>query len=105
MVRIVTLMKTRIEKWAKYRAKIANTPDYKFKSKPHFSPTSKEEAALLLDKASASSAVNVSALPKKKPTPFGVYLSKKRNALILKFVLLGATIIGLILLWFFWVIK
>lgn len=98
-------MKTRTEKWAKYRAKILRTPDYKFKNKPHFSPTSKEEAALLMDKASASSAVNVSALPRKKPTPYGVYLSKKRNALILKLVLLGLAIIGLVLLWFFWVMK
>ena len=98
-------MKTRIEKWAKYRAKIANTPDYKFKNKPHFSSTSKEEAALLYDKASASNAVSVSALPRKKPTPYGVYLSKRRNALILKFVLLGLTIVGLVLLWFFWVMK
>lgn len=102
-VRIFAAMKTRMERWARYRKKIQRTPEHKFRSHPHFERTSKEEERSLLEKGSASSAVSLSSLPKKRLTPYGVYLARKRNALIGKFVLLGIAIIGLVLLWFLWV--
>ncbi len=98
-------MKTRMEKWARYRSKIAATPADKFKNKPHFTNASDEETALLLEKGRASSAVTAKGLPTKKVTPWGVYLSKKRRALIFKFVLLVVAVAGMIALWFLWVRK
>lgn len=98
-------MKSRMQKWAKYRRKIKETPEEKFKFRPHLAPTSKEEAELLLDKGSASSAVSLSSLPKKRITPYGVYLSRNRTILIVKIVFLAITMIGFLLLWFLWVNK
>ncbi len=98
-------MKTRMEKWAKYREKIKNTPESKFKKKPFFVSSSEEEAAAILEKGNVSSAVTMNSLPKKRLTPYGVYLSHKRNVFIMKLILLCLAIVGMILLWLLWVRK
>ena len=101
-------MKTRYEKWRHYRKRIENTPDSGFEVEKNISerPQTPEDVLELSKTIRSDNAISLAqyGVKKKKPTLFLAYEKQKRLFLLLKFGLLLLAIVGLILVYFFWVI-
>jgi hypothetical protein len=101
-------MLTRMEKWAKYRAQIAATPDSRFKSPKSVDRVmgSADKALIATSSQSGASLHSVASKPRKKaPTPYLVYARRKKWRLLAKFALLGASVAGFACLWIYWVMA
>jgi len=101
-------MRTRMEKWAHYRAKIAAMPEEKFpEAKRTGRPMGDRDLSFVESLPKSKNAIrpeSTMALPSDhKATPYAVYEKRKREWLIVKFALLAIAIIGFTLLWFYWV--
>lgn len=96
-------MKTRMEKWASYRERIAKTPEEKFKKKPHYLAVSQEEVNSLNEKALATGAVLIPSLPVKRPIVFKEAKLRGKIALGAKIFLAVLCFVLLVLLWIFWI--
>jgi hypothetical protein len=99
-------MKTRIEKYRRYRAQIAATPENAF---PKRGVTERSQTPLDQDiishSAQSDGAIAYASLPlkKKKPTPYAVYAKKRRVWLIVKSVSFVLVALAMTLVYFFWV--
>jgi hypothetical protein len=99
-------MKTRTEKYRRYRAQIQATPESAF---PKRGVTDRSQTPLdheiISHSAQSDGAIAYSSLPlkKKKPTPYAVYAKKKRVWLIVKSVSFVLVLISMTLVYFFWV--
>lgn len=97
-------MKTRMEKWASYREKIARTPDEKFKKKKAiYEETSPDEERALSEKALAGGAIILPGLPLLRPVPYQEARIRRIVFLVLKVLLAVGVVTLLALLWAFWV--
>ncbi len=101
-------MKTRMEKWRRYREKIESLPDDAFpESEPIAVPLSDEDKHTV---GQSSPAVSISypSLGKKgrnRATPYSQYRKRERIVFILEIVAFVVVFILLLLLYFFWVAK
>ena len=99
-------MKTRTEKYRRYRAQIQATPENAF---PKRGVTDRSQTPLDQDiishSAQSDGAIAYSSLPlkKKKPTLYAAYAQKKRVWLIVKSVSFVVVVVSLTLVYFFWV--
>lgn len=103
------IVRTRIEKWANYRAKITAMPDEKFKAvKRQGTPMGQNDLSFVdslpKSKNGIRTASSAAAVANKTATPYAVYEKRKRQWFIAKCVLLLLAIIGFTLLWFYWVL-
>jgi hypothetical protein len=101
-------MRTRMEKWARYRAKIVAMPGQKFpKSKRLGRPMGDSDLSYVDSLPKSKNAIRpeaAAALPSNEnATPYAVYKKRKREWLIVKLALLALAVIGFTLLWFYWV--
>lgn len=96
-------MKSRMEKYRRYRAQIAATPFEKFPQRE--GPFRKMTHADMEDAYNALRPEDAYRMEKerKRPTPYIEYLKREKTLLILKFVLLGLAIVGMLLLYIFFV--
>jgi len=98
-------MRTRTERWARYRAKILKTPDSKFHSKPHLDAATAEEKEELVDKVRSPGAIFLPSLGRGKVITMKGWRVQTRTLLILKFVLTVLIAIGMVFWWFLWVMP
>lgn len=97
-------MKSRTEKWARYRAEIKNTPEAKFpKRKEIIEDASAKDIELIASSTKAQGSISSSGAKKAKGTSYSVYTKRKRAEIIIKAVVTVVAIIGFVLLWFLWV--
>lgn len=95
-------MQTRSQKWKRYREQIKNLPDEKFPdhSKGAVRIQSPGDEAVIMDSRSISSSrLGI----KRNNTPYGKYLERKKNLMIVKFAILGAAIIIFVIAYFVFV--
>jgi hypothetical protein len=101
-------MKTRIEKYKRYRERIERTPENRFPAHHNAVRTqthADKEAIAQSGKATAAVAYKSVPLKKKRITPYSEYSKKERVWLMIKGVSLLMTIAAFVCLYFFWVIK
>ncbi len=101
-------MRTRVAKWARYRAKIKNTPDQKFPRRAADVPQTESDAAVFSQTLAHGAALTYEALPslkRKKPLLYATHVRRARVWLIVKIVALALAIAGFVALWFLWVVK
>lgn len=99
-------MKTRMKKWAHYRAKIIDTPDSKFGKRKNLElSTSKEDEAMINRTAPSKGAISMEDLGAKKrhSTPYRIYRKRKTMWLVGKCFLLALTLGGFAAWFFLWV--
>jgi hypothetical protein len=99
-------MRTRVEKYHRYRAKIAAMPENKFPKRAiSEQATTHADQEIISHSSKSSGAIDYQALPvkKNKATPYALYSRKKRIWLIIKSVGFVIAIIVFVLLYFFWV--
>jgi hypothetical protein len=101
-------MRTRIQKYKRYRERIARTPDKKFPVRKVVVRTqthADKEAIAQSGKATAAVAYKSVPLKKKRITPYSEYSKKQHVWLMIKCVSLLMTIAGFVCLYFFWVVA
>jgi len=101
-------MRTRVEKWAHYRARIKRTPDKKFPHRTIEVRQTHADQVALSQTAASSSAIAYQTLPTlktKKPTLYVVYARRKRIWLVIKITSFALVAIAFVCLWFWWVEK
>jgi hypothetical protein len=99
-------MRTRIQKYKRYRERIARTPESKFPPRKTVARSQTHaDMETLAQTAKVTAAVAYPSVPlKKKPaTPYGEYAKKRRLWLFVKSVSLVLVVIGFVCLYFFWV--
>jgi len=99
-------MKTRIEKYRHYRAKILATPESAFPKRGITErSTTAQDQEIISQSAQSDGAIAYNSLPlkKKKPTPYAKYARKERVWLVVKSVSLVVVVVSLTLVYFFWV--
>lgn len=98
-------MRTRTEKWRRYRDKIEALDESRFpRTEPSPLPLSEEDRKAAIEASQAASL----ALPggkkgRRSATPYGRYLRRGRTVLVLEALALVLAIVGLILMYFLWV--
>lgn len=100
-------MKTRIEKYQRYRERIERTPENKFPARRNVVRTqthADKEAVAQSGKAAAAVDYKSVSLKKKRITPYSEYFKRKRVWLIIKSGSLLLTVAAFVCLYFFWVI-
>jgi hypothetical protein len=100
-------MKTRIQKYKRYRERIARTPENRFPARKSVVRTQTHaDKEVIAQSGKATSAVAYKNVPlkKKRITPYSEYSKKQRVWLIIKSVSLLMTIAGFTCLYFFWVL-
>ncbi|MFA6619827.1 MAG: hypothetical protein WCS90_01675 [Bacilli bacterium] len=101
-------MKTRIEKYKRYRERIERTPENKFPVHRNAVRTQTHaDKEVIAQSARPASAVAYKSVPlkRKRITPYSEYSKKQRLWLMIKGVSLLMTIAAFACLYFFWVIK
>jgi len=101
-------MRTRVEKWAPYRARIKRTPDKKFPPRTIEVRQTHADQVALSQTAASSCAIAYQTLPTlktKKPTLYVVYARRKRIWLIIKITSFVFVAVVFVCLWFLWVEK
>lgn len=93
-------MYSRTKKWAKYRQSIKSTPEDKFPKPNLVSGKSGKADTFVL--ATEGSGDNIEG-KRRKNGPYDIYIKRKREVLIGKFVLLALATAFLIWLYFFFV--
>jgi hypothetical protein len=99
-------MRTRTEKYRRYREKIARLKENRFpkRAKSEQSTTHADEAIISQSAQSKGAIVYKDlAVKKNKATPYFLYSRKKRNWLIIKSVSFLFAVAGFVCLYFFWV--
>jgi hypothetical protein len=99
-------MKTRIEKYKRYRERIERTPENRFpvhRTAVRTQTHADQEVIAQSGKASVAVAYKSVPLKKKRITPYSEYSKKQRLWLMIKGVSLLMTIIAFVCLYFFWV--
>jgi hypothetical protein len=99
-------MRTRMEKYRHYRAKIESLPESKFPPHEHAEiQTNEKDSAAISQAASSKGAIAYPNLPlkSKAATPYLEYSKKERALLLIKFATLAVVVAGFVCLYFFWV--
>ena len=97
-------MKTRTEKWARYRADIRKTPENKFpRRKEIIEDTSANDEIVIAKSTSAKGTISTSGTKKTRGTSYSVYTKRKRAQLIIKLAVTVVVIVAFVLAWFLWV--
>lgn len=94
-------MKTRVRKWKRYRDSIDRMAGGT--SVTHHERLEKGDDEALRGLAKSETAIAMAGESEKEGTPYERYLRGKRRNLYLKICLLVAVIVGMILLYLFWV--
>jgi len=99
-------MKSRTEKWARYRASIRKTPESKFpKRKEIIEDTSASDEITIASSTNALGTISTSGTKRGKGTSYSVYTKRKRAELIFKLVVTVIVVIAFILAWHLWVVR
>jgi hypothetical protein len=99
-------MRTRMEKYRHYRAKIESLPESKFPPHGHVElATNESDSAVISKTASSKEAIVYKDLPlkNKNATPYLEYSKRQRLMLLIKGVTLVAVVALFVCLYFFWV--
>jgi hypothetical protein len=99
-------MKTRMKKWARYRAKIQCRPQKAFKARPTFeTDASEEDMAIVSETGLSTKAISLSTfgLKDRKSTPYNVYWKRKSIWLFVKVSLFVIFVVGFVCLYIYWV--
>jgi hypothetical protein len=99
-------MKTRTKKWARYRAKIQNTPSVSFSPRKRLTLSTNEGDQEAIAKTAVSKgAISLESVGEKKhhATPYAIYKRRKSIYLLLKIALLVIVVAGFVLFYIYWV--
>lgn len=99
-------MKSRTKKWARYRAKIQNTPDKGFSPRRRLELVTDEGDKEAIEKTAVSKgAISLETVGEKKhhSTPYAIYNKRKSLYLFLKILLLVVVVAGFAIWYVYWV--
>ena len=101
----ITRMRTRTEKWRRYREKIEALDESRFpRTEPSPLPLSEEDRKAAVEASQAASLALPGGKNGRRPaTPYGRYLRRERAILILEMLALLLAIVALLLMYFLWV--
>lgn len=94
-------MKTRMKKWARYRAQIKKTPEDKFPKRKDFAQVASSSDMATIKQATAAEGT----ITGKKYTLYEEYARRKRASLIFKLSVVGVAVIAFVIVWFVWVVR
>ena len=98
-------MKSRVEGWERYRARIATAPEWFFPKNHSVSSKHSLSKEVLAGKGVSSKAVSLDAISGKQPKMVGydAYEQRQKTKMIMKYSLFGIALIVLIVWYVMWV--
>lgn len=94
-------MKSRMKKWARYRAQIRKTPEDKFPKRKDFAQMASSSDMATIKQATAAEGT----ITGKRYTLYEEYARRKRASLIFKLSVVGVAVVAFVVVWFAWVVR